>query len=220
MDRLARDEIASTLGESVAVVLWDIQKFFDSIDLMVLADAALELGFHPGLLGLVLQLYMGIRTLRVKLGAGDWIIPTRSITAGCGHACYMVKAFFHPILKRGSSIGWLVRSSQYIDDVTQSGRGARSDVEQQVAAVAAAFHDDIHAAGLMHNGKKAVVTASDKKLAQGVADELQRLTGCKLQVVKQARDLGVDCAAARRRPTKVASGRVSKAKARVGLAKR
>ena len=124
VDRLARDEIALTLSEHIASLLWDIQKFFDSVDLFLLIEAAPKLGYHPNILALVMQLHMAIRSLRVKDASGQWIIPTRSIPAGCRQACFLVKAFLHPVMQASSSITILVRSSQYIDDVTQVARGS------------------------------------------------------------------------------------------------
>ena len=115
-------DIAAVLGHRRAHT--GIQKFFDSVDLFLLMEAALNLGYHPNILALVLQLYMAIRSLRVKDASGQWIIPTRSIPAGCRQACFLVKAFLHPVMQASSSITILVRSSQYIDDVTQVARGS------------------------------------------------------------------------------------------------
>lgn len=95
LDRMARDEIAIWLGEQTATILWDLQKFFDSIDLFGMIDIALRMDYHPAFLALVVQQYMAIRTLRVKNACGNWVVPTRSITAGCGQACLLACQSHH-----------------------------------------------------------------------------------------------------------------------------
>ena len=44
-DRAMLTELAKVEGKSSAVLLWDLQKFFDSLDVAVLFEAATELNF-------------------------------------------------------------------------------------------------------------------------------------------------------------------------------
>eukprot|EP00973_Karenia_brevis_P077161 10715590-Karenia_brevis.AAC.1 len=69
---------------------------------------------------------MAIRVLRVRDATSGWIVPTRSIGAGCGQAGLLIRAVLYPILERAQhrAATLAVRSSQYFDDVTQVGRGA------------------------------------------------------------------------------------------------
>lgn len=219
LDRMARDEIAIGLGEQTAAILWDLQKFFDSIDLFGMVDIALRMDYHPAFLALVVQQYMAIRSLRVKNACGRWVVPTRSITAGCGRACLLIKAIMYPVLEACSNVGTLVRSSQYLDDVTQVARGSGKNIIHTLPVVGMRFLEGIHNANLLESDTKSCIVASNSHLANCVARGLQNLTGKRLPIVGSGKDVGLDYTAGKKRTFVVSKGRAALAKKKVGFAK-
>ena len=70
--RQLRGEAATLLGEHAVQMLWDIEGFFDYLDLPYTADRALELGMRPDALAIFVQLHMAPRLLS---STGAWRSP-------------------------------------------------------------------------------------------------------------------------------------------------
>ena len=64
-------------------VLWDFEKFFDTIDLHVLVKEAAEVGFPVSDMLMALQVHVGDRLLQRKRVFSESIAPVNSILAGC-----------------------------------------------------------------------------------------------------------------------------------------
>ena len=61
---LLRDEMAIRLGKDTLVTLWDMEKFYDNIDIETLIEEAAMLEYPTILLSLGLQMQMAPRGLR------------------------------------------------------------------------------------------------------------------------------------------------------------
>ena len=61
---LLRDEMAIRLGKDSLVTLWDMEKFYDNIDIATLIEEAAGLQYPIMLLSLGLQMHMAPRGLR------------------------------------------------------------------------------------------------------------------------------------------------------------
>ena len=81
--RSAEAEIAYHSGKQSAGIFWDSESFFDSICLLKLVDAAIEMDFSPVVLYLGLQCHLCTRHFKI----GNWMSgptsPITSIIAGC-----------------------------------------------------------------------------------------------------------------------------------------
>ena len=58
------DELASYSGEDVLTILWDLEKFYDNIDILRLIDRACEMEYPIIALALGVQMHMGPRVLK------------------------------------------------------------------------------------------------------------------------------------------------------------
>ena len=87
------------LGHSVAIVLWDVRKYFDSLDVPTLAHRAEAAGFPPEQLALAMQVHRSARVIRTEGYYSDFLeLPAQSILAGCLTSTYLSKAFLGPVL--------------------------------------------------------------------------------------------------------------------------
>ena len=66
---LLRDEMAMRLGKDSLVTLWDMEKFYDDIDIEILAAEAEKLKYPKMFLCLGLQMHMAPRGLRCYVSA-------------------------------------------------------------------------------------------------------------------------------------------------------
>ena len=60
---LLRDEMAVRLGKDTLVTLWDMEKFYDNIDIEILIQEAITLEYDISILSLGLQMHMAPRGL-------------------------------------------------------------------------------------------------------------------------------------------------------------
>eukprot|EP00959_Pyramimonas_sp_CCMP1952_P258304 5399240-Pyramimonas_sp.AAC.1 len=76
------DEAAHELGFSVAVLLLDLKKLYDSISLLKLMQIALSQSYPAVVAPLEVQMFLAPRVLKSRAMAGEFAFPTRSLVAG------------------------------------------------------------------------------------------------------------------------------------------
>ena len=86
-----RNEIAELEKKQWALVLHDLTKFYDTIQLHALIAEALFQRYSPKMLSLILMTYTFVRRIRVGGCFFAAIQPTDSIVAGCGEANNMAR---------------------------------------------------------------------------------------------------------------------------------
>jgi hypothetical protein len=117
--RMVRVEVAALTGRHVGLVLWDMAKFFDSLDTAVLVDSAERLGFPMDQLALGLILHKAPRALRARGCCGEAFPRTgRSVLAGCTLSTSFARAFVNPVRERCPDDRWHTLG-QHVDDLTQ-----------------------------------------------------------------------------------------------------
>eukprot|EP00973_Karenia_brevis_P070762 9836034-Karenia_brevis.AAC.1 len=89
-DRASRDEIAYWEGRQACSILWDLKKFYDSIDIFKMMEHASAMRYPMVPLVMAVELYLAVRTIQFQRHASNWIHPTRSMCAGCGQATFLV----------------------------------------------------------------------------------------------------------------------------------
>ena len=84
--RLVADELTQhTENQEACTVLFDVESFFDSISLSLVARAGLKLAYLPVLLGLALLTYAGVRFLTAGCsGFSEGTVISNGVAAGCG----------------------------------------------------------------------------------------------------------------------------------------
>ena len=112
-------------GKCVVAVLWDAEKFFDSLDISTLVSRALNLGFPPEVMILGLQIHRAPRVLKALDSLTNPLPRTgRSIIAGCTLSTSFARAYIHTIISALSNIPGQI-SYQRVDDIdliTQAGK--------------------------------------------------------------------------------------------------
>ena len=85
-------------------LLWDVEDFYNSIDILKLVDRALALDFPPAQLASELLVQVGLRVLKCPgLGYGPVAHPQVSLVAGLRSAVDMSRCILHEILEKVSS---------------------------------------------------------------------------------------------------------------------
>ena len=191
MSRAFMDETACTLGLETASTLWDIQEFFDSLDLTKILLFAKEFEFPATELVLLISCHLAARLLRSKGCYAEAIQPHRSAVAGCRGA----QQFARMVMKKIMVIVYwkhvpAVIASTWIDDVNQRAEATRNLVKRYLVAAAVEFAAAVQGVGLTLASKSRVI-ASSRGLDGEIAEEI-REHGYAIEAAEVAPDLGVD----------------------------
>ncbi len=196
-------EQASLRGKFVGQLLWDLAKFFDSLNIPLLIKRAEELHFPIDQLVLGMQAHRAPRVLRVNGCCAEPIAATgASILAGCTLSTSLSRAFVRdPVSACGTVLepnSAKCNTYQHVDDVSQV---VVADSEQAVVAgcvraglrIATAFVRSGLAISV-----KSVAVASSTRLAERIAMALGR-AGQQIDATAVAEDLGVPTGCGSRR---------------------
>jgi hypothetical protein len=213
--RLMRVEVAALLGRHVAMVLWDMAKFFDSMDTQVLIESAERLDFPRDQLALGLMLHKAPRVVRARGCCGEQVPNTaRSVLAGCTLSTSFARACVNSV-RQHCPDGQGHTLSQHVDDLTQTvitrTRGAMVARAVQCGRRLAQWAE---LSGLTVADKSRVVSnhlSAATAIAQGIRGGEVAVP---ISAAAAADDLGVSTAAGRRRVTGSFAKRLSKAKRR------
>ena len=210
--RLIRSECAHLLKESFGLILWDLTKFYDSIDWSALISNALSLGFSPRVLVISAIAHLSPRFLEAEQAWSEGDVPLASIVQGCVHANSMSRAFLYPVLDRAHAVYGLAAPEQFVDDLSQAMEGTIVQVTTCLGESAIALAEDLSDLGVQISVKSGILGSSGLIVKKLTA--MLRSAGVHLASLSTGRDLGLDTTAGRRRSMKVAKGRQVKAKAR------
>ena len=84
--RALANESAATIGMASATLLWDLEKFYDSVNLERLVSESIRLGFCAVILYLSLAMHTSVRIIKVQGHLAEGIHPTTGLVAGDTHA--------------------------------------------------------------------------------------------------------------------------------------
>ena len=211
--RAVMNETAAALNIPCCNVFWDVDKFYDSIDLETLIVLAKQLHYPKQILCMGLLVYTGSRRLRVGKCYAKPLAPAKSMTAGCGQANLHAKILLHALMLRMRANWPTVAPSQFVDDIQQRGEGSVVSITLRLAGAAVELVGGLAELGLKIAGKS-VVTATTRALAGKVRDEIYRRTGTNLKVEDSAADLGFDNASGPQRARPKLRKRMGKFRAR------
>ena len=197
-------EQAVLRGKSVGELLWDVAKFFDSLDVPLLIQRAEKLDFPIDQLVLGMQVHRAPRVLKADGCFGEPVEATGvSVLAGCSLSTSLSRAFLRDEVQmssreRSNGAQATHTVNQHIDDVSQLVIG-----DSDSAVVAKCRREGIRLSAAFTRSKllvstKSVVVASSKSLAARIAAALAH-DGQPIKATSAAEDLGVSTACGARR---------------------
>ncbi len=139
MRRCVQNEAAHVLGLDVANILWDAEKYYDSLSIAILAGLAKELAYPATLLRLSLLMDLGTRFLKAGRAFGNARTPSNSIIAGDGQASQKARIYVYALLQNMHDDYRCCEISQYVDDLSQRQEGEPGTIMIPIAEAAIAL---------------------------------------------------------------------------------
>ena len=193
------------------MLLWDLQIFFDSIDVKTLFAEAAEVGFPLLQLALSMLVHQAPRRLKLGTAIGEPILELgRSILAGCSRSTDVARVYTLRMVKTLACCHPLVKIYQHVDDISNLVTGHTPN-----ALVAAAVRYAMHFKEL---AQQLLLTISQKSMVVPATAEATRFArivnrhAIPMKVEKQGVDIGVDTSSAHIRTTKMQTTRINKTK--------
>ncbi len=207
-----KQEAATASGLESAVVLDDLESFYETISRDVLISEAQELAFPMAILRASLGAYAGPRMLTLDGRAARELYAREGIIPGCTFATTYVKIFYVRRLDQlTAALPPQVTIDMYIDDAATSAEGEGAEVINIITEAREKLRETLTVdLGCRIAGAKTRVVASSASVSRGIAKRLDLPHA----VRRSAPNLGVDATAgARRRVIRVGQ---SMRKARLG----
>ena len=212
--RALEAELARNEGKQVMMVLWDLKKFFDSINIEVLFKEAVALNFPFKQLILSMLVHQAPRMLKLGSAVGEPITNMgRSMLAGCKRSTQFARVYTLRLVRSlaynhaGNVLSRTVSLYQHVDDLSAL---VVADNKRAVVNAALDFTADFKAKTdllqLEISDKSTVVPDNDetKKFAR-----IAQQRNVPMKTASSGVDIGVDTAAASRRAVKKQSQRIN-----------
>ena len=193
-----RVEMAELAGFDWAVVLWDLTKFYDTVDLAALSRAVVSRAYPSRIAYLCLTMYQAPRVLFAHGSYSQWIAPQDSMLPGCGEAVNLARCVLFDILEAVSQSSPLDQLGQFVDDVKMFATGhSNLDLIDSLAPAVRTFVKGVENASLVISAKSKVVGTSP--MVNQYLSHVAGVSGAKLREARNSTDLGVDIHSSRRR---------------------
>ncbi len=180
-----------------AVVLDDLEAFFETINRNILIEEAQRLGVPLAILRASLAAYVGPRMITLNGRAAKELHARHGVLPGCTFATTYVKIFY--VRRLDALVTRLpegVDLDVYIDDIALSAEGTTADVVTKLAEAREALHEVLTKDLKCRIAPaKSCIVASSGKVSRMLANKL----GMKGAVRRCAPNLGVDATAGGRR---------------------
>ena len=212
--RCFNNEVALASGLHASNLLWDVDKFFDSIMPRLVMQEGLRMGYPLIDLLLALRMHCAARVLVYRGFASPLMQPLLSILAGCFHSMFFARMVFDRPISRVVSDVKTVRTTSFVDDVGQSAIGTLKRVAYDITQAGVAFAAGMRAIRLKIS-PKSVVVSSSPRISTIVANTLKRISRVTISVDSAARDLGLWNNPSGRRSTVLQQERLRTAKVRL-----
>lgn len=201
-------EIASRNGLKSCTSLFDLDKFFDTIEPAPLLESIVHTKFPPVGAAMAYQIHVAPRVILLSSLSSEMIRIDLSILAGCIYSIPFVKCLMH----EGSLEICKVSKNHktYVDDIANFASGRASDVCQVILSVALVFKEKLGVRRKFRLSPKSIIVSSELALAKRVAAELKDHGIC-VSVSSSHRDLGIMFTAGARRDLSLSEQRLAKA---------
>ena len=222
-DRAVEAELARLSGLVTISTLWDLRKFFDSIDIEVLIQLARDLGFPLKQLAVSLIVHQAPRRLKLGKALGDCISNLgRSILAGCKRSTHFARVYLLKMVRQLAEAHPDTSLYLHVDDISNLTKGgSQKELSDKAFKWASDFKDWTIALKLDISEKSVVVPvckAAEVFTKRAVAANIP------MQMKKEGVDIGVDTSSATARTVTKQLARIeacsSKAKRASFLSKR
>jgi len=183
-------EIYKYTEEQVIGVFHDFEKFFDTIDLEILMQKALEHNFPIIDLALTMQQHMAPRIIQCDGFCSRTIITNTSILAGCKHSVALTRLLFLTGMKQLSIENPLAAPQVYVYDTAMITAGDKDTTLTNMAKAIKDFAKMSSKLGLTLS-TKGVIVAKLPYAARHLVQDLKTL-GITYNTAETTRDLGID----------------------------
>ena len=209
--RLLKDEISAGKHEDIMAILWDAEKFYDSLDLRLIIKEGQLAAMDIVVLTVCLEAYLCPRILTVDRACSLPIDIANSILQGCRFANRMCRFVMYKTLD-SLHRKWIPKEpslsiDEYVDDLAQRGAGAGGLLEN-MAGVAVDLITSLRADGVKL-GSKSTIVCSRPSLATALQSIIAKKTGMQLQIARDVRDLGIGYSAGTTRASAYWKARVA-----------
>ena len=192
IQRSLMSETGAYLGLKAATVHWDMEKFYDSLDLRLIVRSARATAYPLRPLFLSLLTDLGPRYLVAQNHCSEAIHTSNSITAGDAQANNKARCLLYQILDHVHCEAPRAPIRQYADDLTQRAEGHQNSlVADAIVQGATCLHNAL-LANKLTPAQKTTIVATSSELANGIQRRLRIDTGLSVRVARVARDLGID----------------------------
>ncbi|CAE7826137.1 unnamed protein product [Symbiodinium sp. CCMP2592] len=195
--RLVRSEHSKLEKTHIVSLFLDLRGFFDSVSYERLLLQGLAHSFPPLHLWFALQVYQGPRCLVADSIAATPLFPGRGVPQGCPLAPSLSKLTMSEPLQKVSSLPFVTNTDLWLDDVSLDVVGS-DPVEVASSALQAyrVLHTSLGLEGLEVETTKTKFVAGTAR-ARAALQQLRRPG--EPDTADLVKDLGLDCAAGRRR---------------------
>ena len=128
------DEINILNGKAVSTILWDMEKFYDNIDMLQLTQKAIEVDYPLMIFTLGLQMHLAPRALKAYECNAYANLPTNGIIAGCVQSNYLARVMLYSIMQRLYELSTGPTNTYirtFVDDIRITQRGAHHGITRK-----------------------------------------------------------------------------------------
>ena len=203
------EELAVLSGQDSLSAFWDVHKFYDSIDISILIGMMVNCGFSITIAAMDLMIHVGLRILKWCRSCSSPITPCTSILVGSKFSNTNARIYLYKFLDDLHNFSPTIRIGSHVDDIATMAVGFYHDILDTMKEVGEFFARRLKGIKLTIS-PKTVITSSKPKLAKELCDSLD-LSSIKASTARSTRDLGLDCAAGKRRAAGITKQRIGKA---------
>ena len=211
-DRGLTFEISKAIGQQAAVMLWDVHKYFDSVQVPELLQRAERTGYPALDLSLGLAMHTAPRLLQNQQNLSDGTTVNASLLAGCSQSVPLTRAYLSEAIDEVTEEPEL-HITTYVDDVGMGAVGTAAKVIDILTDSSIKFVRGLIKAKLKV-ADKSVLVASSRALAHRIRSKLSQ-AGIHMLEAPFARDLGLTFNLSGKRSTAGLQSRHSQARSRL-----
>ena len=211
------DEIGHYLQYTNGTILFDMEKFYDNVDVHKLITLATKHEYPTILLTLGLQMHMGIRGLKCYNMHPGFKQPSNGIIAGCTQSTTFAKILLMDAMIEAHR-GWITHNSlhtqirTFVDDIRVTTREPMIAVRKKSSKTVPTFTKHLKEIGCKI-GSKTTCLGSNQAIRDHLLKTL-RAQKIRAQTAYASKDLGILTAVGVRRRSSTISKRLRVAKAR------
>jgi len=160
--RSIKAEVYGQTEDQVITVLHDFEKFFDTLDLPVLIEQALELDFPILDLALTIMQHTAPRNIQCDSFCNKPILLNRSILAGCRHSVALTRVLMLTGITKINIEHPPVSTDVYVDDTAMHTYGERQESLDNITNAVIDFATFAHNKHLKLSHKGVIVAKYNK----------------------------------------------------------